>query len=312
MRAVGKLAAASLLARYWPDQGARQDAALALAGGLARSGWSSLDIEVFIRTVAEGAGDDESSKRVEVVDPTVEKVEAGKEATGWPSLSKLLGEKGKKVVAWCRKWLGCEEAATKDEDGPRQNIATRLVRLAERSDAELFHDPNGTGYIALEIDGHLETWPLKSKTFRDWLAARVYEADGTIPNTQAVDDAVGMLAGKARFRGQEREAPVRVAQHGDKIYLDLGYARWRAVEIDAGGWRIVDRPPIYFRRPNGMLALPEPERGGSVSELRELLNVGDERNWRMIVAWLLCVLRPSGPYPLLVLCGEQGSAKSTT
>ena len=30
------------------------------------------------------------------------------------------------------------------------------------------------------------------------------------------------------------------------------------------------------------------------------------------VAWMLAALRPKGPYPVLVLQGEQGSSKSTT
>jgi hypothetical protein len=29
-----------------------------------------------------------------------------------------------------------------------------------------------------------------------------------------------------------------------------------------------------------------------------------------VVAWLLASLRPSGPYPLLAISGEQGSAKT--
>ncbi len=36
---VGKIAAASILARHWPEEGGRHDAALALAGGLLRLGW---------------------------------------------------------------------------------------------------------------------------------------------------------------------------------------------------------------------------------------------------------------------------------
>ncbi len=31
----------------------------------------------------------------------------------------------------------------------------------------------------------------------------------------------------------------------------------------------------------------------------------------LIVAWLLMALRPSGPYAVLVIQGQQGSAKST-
>jgi hypothetical protein len=30
----------------------------------------------------------------------------------------------------------------------------------------------------------------------------------------------------------------------------------------------------------------------------------------LIVAWLLAALRSTGPYPLLAICGEQGSAKT--
>src|SRR3546814_15506586 len=32
----------------------------------------------------------------------------------------------------------------------------------------------------------------------------------------------------------------------------------------------------------------------------------------MIVAWLVASLRPTGPYPILMISGEQGSSKTTT
>ena len=60
-----------------------------------------------------------------------------------------------------------------------------------------------------------------------------------------------------------------------------------------------------------MLPLPTPESGGSLRELRTFLNVEDS-TWPLVVAWLVAALRPRGPYPVLALFGEQGSAKSTT
>src|SRR5262249_30177683 len=36
-----------------------------------------------------------------------------------------------------------------------------------------------------------------------------------------------------------------------------------------------------------------------------------EGDWRLVVSWLLAALRPVGPYPVLVVYGEQGSAKSS-
>ena len=45
--------------------------------------------------------------------------------------------------------------------------------------------------------------------------------------------------------------------------------------------------------------------------LRSFLNVQSDTDFVLAVAWMLAVLRDRGPYPVLVLSGEQGSAKST-
>ena len=54
-----------------------------------------------------------------------------------------------------------------------------------------------------------------------------------------------------------------------------------------------------------------PTRGGSINALRPFLNLGSDADFVLVVAWALAVLRDRGPYPVLVLSGEQGSAKST-
>ena len=59
-----------------------------------------------------------------------------------------------------------------------------------------------------------------------------------------------------------------------------------------------------------MLPLPMPERGGSIEALRPFLTLSNENDFVLVVAWLLAALRPTGPYPLLAISGEQGSAKT--
>ncbi|AML51136.1 hypothetical protein [Falsihalocynthiibacter arcticus] len=62
-----------------------------------------------------------------------------------------------------------------------------------------------------------------------------------------------------------------------------------------------------------MQALPTPEHHpGGINLLRKFLNVETEADFQMLVAWLLGCFHPEGPYPILILSGEQGSAKSTT
>src|SRR5262249_23140300 len=98
--------------------------------------------------------------------------------------------------------------------------------------------------------------------------------------------------------------------HDGAIYLDLADENWQAVEISSTGWRLVPHPPVKFTRRRGMLALPVPVKGGSLNDLRALVNLPDDDAWILFVAWLVAALRPGRPSPVLVVTGEQGSAKS--
>jgi hypothetical protein len=53
-----------------------------------------------------------------------------------------------------------------------------------------------------------------------------------------------------------------------------------------------------------------PEPGGSIEALNSLLNRPSRNDFVLIVAWLLGAFRSGGPYPLLAISGEQGSAKT--
>ena len=184
-----------------------------------------------------------------------------------------------------------------------------LIDLAQS--AELFHAPDGTGFADLDINGHRETWPIRAKGFRRWLARRFFEATQGAPSSEALQSALNVIEAKAQFDAPERMVHVRVGGLDDRIYLDLCHATWRAVEIDTTGWRVIDNPPMRFRRAAGMQALPTPVPGGSVETLRSFLNVKTEADFVLVVAWVLACLRNRGPYPVFALSGEQGSAKST-
>jgi hypothetical protein len=122
---------------------------------------------------------------------------------------------------------------------------------------------------------------------------------------------LNVIEAKAVFDAPERPVHVRVAGLDGALYLDLGDETWRAIEIDASGWRVIDTPPVRFRRSAGMQPLPVPLRGGSIEALRSFLNVQSDTDFVLVVAWALACLRNCGPYPVMVLSGEQGSAKST-
>lgn len=102
-----RLAAACVLARHWPKEGSRQEAALALAGGLLRAGWGADEVGWFILQVARAAYDEEAEKRATAAEFTHATLDAKKPATGWSALGRFVGADAADLA---RKWLGAETA----------------------------------------------------------------------------------------------------------------------------------------------------------------------------------------------------------
>src|SRR5258708_4121155 len=128
----------------------------------------------------------------------------------------------------------------------------------------LFHTAAGIAFADLVIDGHRETWPIRSTRFRSWLRRCYYEATRSAPSADAIRSALDLLEARAQFDAPERAIHVRVAEHEGRFYLDLADDAWRVVEIAPDGWQVVVRPPVRFARRAGILALPIPEQGGSI------------------------------------------------
>jgi len=196
------------------------------------------------------------------------------------------------------------------EDPEWESKADRLIRLAVETEIELFHDADQQGWASIRVDGHWENHPVRSRAFQLFLLRLYYCNTGESPSAQAIRAATDLFEARALFDGEEHPIHLRVADHAGKLYLDLCDYAWRAVEIDTEGWRVVDRPPAKFRRTRGSQPLPEPERDGSLDELRPFFNV-DHHGWILIRAFLVAALRPGFPLPILVVKGEQGAGKST-
>jgi hypothetical protein len=189
-------------------------------------------------------------------------------------------------------------------------VSSTDVVLNIATAAELFHASDGTGFADLIIDGHRETWPLRSKRFGTWLRQQYYERTWDALSPAALNAALNVLEAQAQFDGPQRKVSVRLAEHDGLIYLDMADESWRCVEIGANGWRIAEDPPVRFRRSAGMQPLPLPVRGGSIEALAPFVNLESDNDFVLVVAWLLGALRAGGPYSVLAIAGEQGSAKT--
>jgi len=212
----------------------------------------------------------------------------------WHDLTQLLSDNKKPVLGMIKGLFETD-----------QDI---LVRLG-LAGAALFCSTEGA-FADVMVDGHRNTWPLADSEFSDWLLHQFFIEKKKAPSVSALKATIRTLSAHAKFEGARYDVHLRTAKLDGKIYLDIGDLEWHAVEVDTTGWRIIKDSPVRFRRTAGMAALPMPARGGSIEQLKSLVNLNGD-GFVLYVSCILDALYPSHPHPVLYLAGEEGSTKST-
>ncbi len=196
-----------------------------------------------------------------------------------------------------------------DEDGKKLSLTVQLRDyLSDKFHIFPVGDQDGLVYVQRKEGGRAEQ-----------LSANVVirGADG-LGNRQAnlynsANDAAKVL-GALAYDEMPRELALRVHYRPGRIVLDLAQRNSRCVVVTPTSWQVLDAPPsdVVFASGPGT-ALPDPERGGSVDEMRRLVGwQPDDPRWLLVKGWLPCALLADLPRPALFLQGPQGSAKSTT
>jgi putative DNA primase/helicase len=168
-------------------------------------------------------------------------------------------------------------------------------------------------YAVVQEADHVRTLPVGSRAFRRWVQAERRRLGLSPPSREAFLTAEQSVEGYAEAGGVDDAPSIRVAGKDGVIYIDLGDDDWNCVRVTDEGWT-VEKHPIdgpYMYRPPRMASLPEPEHGGKVTDLWPFVNVLSNAERVLLIAALVQMLWPRGPYPVLVFFGEQGSAKTT-
>ena len=201
------------------------------------------------------------------------------------------------------KEFDVSKVLTIDSEGKPRKQSDVLLDIGKRH--ELFHADDGVPFARM---GNA-VYAVESTAYREVLAACYLDLTDKGCNRNSLADAITTLSSLAKHRGNRMPVWLRVGYNRNNIVIDMGRADWRMIEVGDAGWQWCDAPPM-FRRTQAMHELPEP-KAPEFSRLWKYVNVAVEHR-PLVAAYLLAALRPSGPYPILFFCGEQGTGKSTT
>jgi hypothetical protein len=207
---------------------------------------------------------------------------------------------------------------TTDSEGRPRKQSDVLTDIGRRH--VLFQSPDRTAFA--RVDGAIHQ--IDSGSYREVLAAEFFELTDRGANRNSIGDAIVTLAAMARARGETHRVFLRTAAADDGIVLDPCGADRRVIRITGSGWSWSVSTTAMLRRTPGMQALPIPrndDHDADDDENPTLHDRGFARLWDfisvqpeqrvLVAAWILQALRPSGPFPILNLSGEQGSGKTT-
>jgi hypothetical protein len=89
------------------------------------------------------------------------------------------------------------------------------VLLALAAEADLFHTTDCKAYASVSISDRIETFPLRSPNFRQWLARAFRQAKNRPPSMDTLAQALLALEAQAQFDGPTREVFLRTAEVAD-------------------------------------------------------------------------------------------------
>jgi energy-coupling factor transporter ATP-binding protein EcfA2 len=183
-----------------------------------------------------------------------------------------------------------------------------------KKNVQLYNSPYYGAFTRVQSGDYQKVYLLYSDDFREYLRSMYYKKYDQYPRTRLLQEFIHSLEHQAKDGSHEKTLFVRIASTKKAIYLDLCDEEWRAVKITADGWKVVRKPQVMFLRTEGCLPLPKPVEAKNPKQVFiQLINFFNTtpKERALIIGWLIGAFNGSGPYPILAIQGESGSAKST-
>ena len=187
--------------------------------------------------------------------------------------------------------------------------APLLAQMAEDT-YRLIRSTDGRTYAVPRLGPNIAL-PLASKggnSVRAKLAASLRRRTGKVASASALADCINVLEGEASELDPQ-PVYLRAGRDGDAVVVDMGTETGQCILITPAGWSIAASSPVIFRRSELTHPLVPPQPGGSLDGLRALINL-PEHDYHLAIGWVVAAYFTGIPHPILLVQGEQGTAKS--
>jgi hypothetical protein len=212
------------------------------------------------------------------------------------------------------KFVSRSKSESSNNNSGGNNEETNLVEIARQNCIELFVDQYNVPYANIKINEHIEVLSLNGKRFKNLLSRICYNHTKKI-SCEKIESITTILKADAEITGNIKHLDLRVGKIDDyTFFYDLTNSKWSVIKITPSGWSIIDNDvPLMFKRYS-----QQPQVNPSLlyntdifDKFMDLVNVQDEDTKLLLKCYIISLFIPNIAKPILIIHGEQGSAKTT-
>ena len=174
----------------------------------------------------------------------------------------------------------------------------------------LIRSADGRGYAVPRLGPQIAV-PLASRSgnsIRARLAASLHRQTGKVASASALSDCITVLDGEASEL-DPRPVWLRVGQHHDTVVVDMGTETGQCITITPPAGPSQPTPRSSSAAPSSPTPWSAPNAAAPWTRCATLINLPEE-DYRLAIAWVVAAYLTGIPHPILLIQGEQGTAKS--
>lgn len=191
----------------------------------------------------------------------------------------------------------------------KKSIADDVIELLlEKS--ELFHSPEGVPFAIVNPESSHLAVKIESVGFKDQVRLLAFDSLNINLKTAALKEIAEFFKSYAKTSSPCEIVFMRYAPIGNYIYVCRGTKKGGIVKITPDGYKNLKKSGVKFSSPPGQKELVRPQKGGGFKALRRMFPNLSLADFKLVMCWVICAINSKGPFPILVIQGEQGSAKT--
>ena len=184
-----------------------------------------------------------------------------------------------------------------------------LLEITKRIDQFVMSEKEEIIAIFIE-NGNESILRINDRPFQHWLRANYFRITGNPVTSNQMSEFIETLSSIKYNEIEEKiEFNLRLYGQEDSFLIDLGNKKGEVITINKGRWNVI-KSNVRFKQPHTQRKLPYPKQNGDINLLKKYVGL-EEKDWFLLLGFILGCYHPKGPYPILILQGGQGTGKST-